>query len=519
MRRIRTRLAASTLVLAALAPPLPAVADSHADSHADVVPPHPSSPLAGLPRDVAHGQVVALADGDRYEVTRSAGGREIQGRRLDAATGEWSGHTTVFRQAGLRCWNVQARGAGTGVAVTFECGPALVEPDEGKPYAAATADTIDWQAQRLPGYLWRAPAISPSGTWAAWSRGEDYLTWTAATGFVERRATLRSDPSSDDQAQVVADDGSVSVVRARGSDCTTTVDTYPVAGEPTRQVLAAPEACDDFVTGVDSHTVLLGDDADPWSLSRLTRADEASPWAVTTIAPLHAPGLLRDTFAPDFAPFLLDDPDLPLAVVANVDDTLGVQLYDPLGQTWRPQQPILSRAGGTRCNYVEDVTPHVGFPALVMRCRGGDQRVVTSPDATTWRALALRAGIVGFDDRAGLLAVPGRRRTTVFSGVAAPVTLPVGVDRRCDVVHPVARDRVLRVTATADSGGWPALLQRSTDAGWRTVRRLRLPHTGTCRRVYPGSDDGASFQLSGRRSTLDLEFVRRGGRWDVRRLR
>ena len=54
---------------------------------ADPIPPHPPSPLAGLPSDVFHGQVVTLADGDRYEVTFARQGQSIRGRRWDSATG------------------------------------------------------------------------------------------------------------------------------------------------------------------------------------------------------------------------------------------------------------------------------------------------------------------------------------------------------------------------------------------------------------------------------------------------
>ncbi|GAA1912955.1 hypothetical protein GCM10009797_03310 [Nocardioides hwasunensis] len=497
----------------------PATALPASAEQAGAVPPHPASPLAGLPRDVAHGQVVRLVDGDRYEVTRSAGGKEIQGRRRDAATGEWSGYTTVFRQSGLRCWNVQARGAGTGVAVTFECGLALVEPDEGKPYAAASADTTHWQSRRLPGYLWGAPAISPAGTWAAWLRGRDYMTWSLDSGFAQHRTTRSTGRFEGAQAPLVADDGSVTVAWASSARCTTTFDTYLAAGEPTREVVTDPRACDDFVTSLDARTVLLGDTGDRWAVTRLTRADETSPWAVTAVAPLLAPGLVTDTFEPDFAPHLLDAPELPLAVVANSGDDLGVQLYDPVAQAWQAPLPLLSRPGGSRCSFEDDATSRIGFYALTLRCRGGERRVVTSTDGATWQALAMRSRIVGRNDRAGLLAVPVRTRTVVLSRGADPLDLPVTVDRRCDVVHPVARDRVLRVTATATSAGWPALLQRSTDQGWRTVRRLDLPHVGTCRRVSPGGVGGADFQLGSRRGTLDLRFVHRGGRWDVRRMR
>ncbi|SEC10081.1 hypothetical protein SAMN04489844_1678 [Nocardioides exalbidus] len=511
MSSSRARLVAGVVALALL----PAAASASVATGSPDVPPHPPSPLAGLPRAVPHGQVVRLGDGDRYEVTRSRGGREIQGRRFDVQTGSWGARTTVFREADLRCWNVVARGAGNGIAVTFECGPALVEPDEGKPYAAASADGVHWSAQRLPGYAWRDPAISPSGTWAAWSRGRDYLTWTGGA-FTQHEASQSTGEFEDAQAPVVSDDGTVTLAWSSSADCTVTFDAYPVAGAPARQVVQDARVCDDFATSADSRTVLLGDTADRWSVTRLTRVDESSAWAVTAVAPLAAPGLLVDDFRPDFAPLLLDAPGRPLAVVANRGDDLGVQLYEPASQTWRPPLSFLSRAGGTRCAFEDDATPRVGFFALALRCRGGDRRLVTSSDGATWQALPLRAQLVGLDARADLVAVPGRRRTVVLSHKGA-ATLPVGVAGRCDVVHPIGRRSVLRVTATRGSAGWPALLQRSTSDGWRTLRRLDLPHRGTCRGVFSGGLSGADFQLSGGGRTLGLRFVRRDGRWDVRR--
>lgn len=513
MTSTRARLVAGALALVLL----PAAASAHAPGPDDGVPPHPSSPTAGLPRTVLHGQVVRLADGDRYEVTRSRGGRRIEGRRFDTATGSWGSRTTVFRDADLRCWNVVARGGGAGVAVTFQCGPALVEPEEGKPYAAASADGVHWDAQRLPGYAWRDPAISTSGTWAAWSRNRDYVTWNPSDGFAPHETTWPTGDFEDDQAVVVADDGTVTIAWTSSADCTVTFDAYPAAGAPTRQVVPDSGACDDFATSADARTVLLGDTADAWSVTRLTRADESSPWAVASVAPLLAPGLLGDDHLPDFAPLLLDVPDRPLAVVANRGDDLVVQLYDPASQSWRAPVPFLSRPGGARCSYVDDVGGRVGFYALTLRCGGGDRRLVTSPDGATWQALPLRTGVIGLDARADLVAVPARRRTVVLSRDAAAVTLPVGVSGRCDVVHPIGHRAVLRATAAPGSRGWPALLQRSTSEGWQTLRRLDLPHPSACRRVYSGRPSGADFQLVGGRQTLGLRFVRRDGRWDVRR--
>ncbi|RYB93933.1 hypothetical protein EUA93_05920 [Nocardioides oleivorans] len=512
MSSTRARLVTGALALALL----PTTASASVATRGADVPPHPPSPLTGLPRGVPHGQVVRLADGDRYEVTRSQGGRQIQGRRYDVQTGSWGARTTVFREADLRCWNVVARGAGSGIAVTFECGPALVEPDEGKPYAAATSDGVHWDARRLPGYAWRDPAISPAGTWAAWSRGQDYVTWTAVGGFVQHRASRSTGQFEDAQAPVVTDDGTVTIAWSSSAECTVTFDAYPAAGGSTSQVVQDARVCDDFATSVDASTVLLGDTDDRWSVTRLTRPDESSPWAVSRVAPLDASGLLTDAFVPDFAPTLLDAPGRPLAVIANLGDDLGVQLYDPASESWRAPVPFLSRAGGTRCVYEDDATARVGFYALTLRCRGGDRRLVTSPDGAAWQALPLRAGLVGLDARADLVAVPGRRRIVVLSRNGA-ATVPVGVTGRCDVVHPIGRRSVLRVTATRGSAGWPALLQRSTSDGWRTLRRLDLPHQGTCRRVFSGGLSGADFQLSGGGRTLGLRFVRRDGRWDVRR--
>ncbi|PUA80370.1 hypothetical protein [Nocardioides currus] len=504
MRRAAT---ATLALLAALLVPAPA----HAEP--EPVPPHPSSPLAGLPDPVLRGQVVALADGDRYEVTSTAGGRSIRGRRWDAATRSWGPAQVIFHDDDLRCWGVVARGSGNGVAVRIGCGPALVEEWDGHPHAIVSADTQTWQSRRLPGYGWASTGISPDGTQAVWARGDDYYTWSAATGFV-RRVADPPRPVFEGEAPMITDAGTVTIAYEDDS-CSVTFDTYLSAGVPTRQVLpTGPDCYSTGVTAIDSRTLAFGDDADEWSNARLTRSGDDSPWVVSAVAPLSAPGLLSDRFLRGFAPLLLDAPDLPLAVVGNGPADLRVQVFDPAAQAWRSPVSMLTRSSGTRCNYRNDLTAGLGFYALSLRCTGAD-RLVSSPDGAAWTAWPLRAQAVGPNATLGLVAVPDHHRTVVL-GRGSATAVPVGTDGGCDVVVPVAADRLLRLTSSRGRDGWPDLLQRSTPSGWRTVHRVEVPRHGSCGRVFPGLRAGPRFSLQGRRGSMRVQFVEQDGRWDVR---
>lgn len=506
---MRSSTARFVLVVALLFIALPAAADAPADP----VPPHPPSPLAGLPTDVFHGQVVTLADGDRYEVTFAQQGQSIRGRRWDSATQTWGPRQVIFKDPDLRCWGLHARGSGNGVAVRVGCGPAFVEDWDGHPYAVVSADAEHWQSRRLPGYSWWAPGISPDGTRAVWARGDDTYTWSPTAGFVRGVAAPPPD-AFQGEAPMITDAGLVTIAYTDDS-CSVTLDTYLTAGVPTRQVLPMTPYCYVVeVSAIDSRTLAVGDTADEWTVTRVTRPDDGAPWVVSTGAPLSAPGLLEDSFAPDMAPLLLDAPDHPLAVVGNGQDVLRVQVYDPATQAWQAPTTLLTRPGGTRCTFRNDFTAGLGFYALALRCAGPD-RVVTSPDGSTWTAVPLAAQTAGPNGALGLLAVPGRSSTVVLDRDSA-TTVPVGVRGACDVVVPVAHDRVLRLTAPGGGDGWPSLLQRSTARGWKTVHRVRTPTSGTCSRVFPGLDGGPRFGLQGRDGYLGVRFVQVDGRWDVR---
>lgn len=498
---------------------LVAVLPSTATLAADPIPPHPPSPLAGLPTDVFHGQVVDLADGDRYEVTFAKQGQNIRGRRWDAATRTWGSRRVIFTDPDLRCWGLSARGSGTGVAVRIGCGPDFAEEEgDGHPYAIVSADTKTWTSRRLPGGFDRwEPGISPSGTGAIWSRGADYYTWSAAAGFVRRVAA--PPPEMYVEAPMITDDGTVTIAYTDDT-CSAIFDRYVTPGVPTRQVLPTPDDCfPDAVASINANTVAFGDMNDALATARLTRPDDAAPWVVSALAPRSAPGLIEDQYNNplDVAPILLDVPDRPLAVVSNGQDELHVQLYDPALQSWQAPSTIVERAGGTKCRLRNDFTPDLGFYSLSLRCAGPD-RVVTSPDGGTWTAIPMRAQHAGSNGDVGLLAIPDRSSTVVL-GKDTSTTLPVGTDGGCDVIVPIASDRLLRLTASKGSRGWPDLLQRSTAKGWKTVHRVTIPQQGECGRVFHlGSGAAPRFGLLGvgRVGVMRVLFAKVGGRWDVR---
>ena len=120
------------------------------------------------PTDVFHGQVVTLADGDRYEVTFAKQGQSIRGRRWDAATQTWGPRRVIFKDPDLRCWGLHAAGAGNGVAVRIGCGrpssrTGTATPTRSSPPTPRPGSRADCPATAGGVPASRRPAPRPSG--------------------------------------------------------------------------------------------------------------------------------------------------------------------------------------------------------------------------------------------------------------------------------------------------------------------------------------------------------------------
>ena len=156
--------------------------------------------------------MVDLADGDRFEVSVSRNLREVRGRRYDAATGTWGERTVVLRRKNLYCGDVDARAAGTSVAVIAECDRFGYSEDQAPTHSQAlwSDDLVTWRVHRLEGEAYEEPGISPDGRSAVWPQFRGYLTLTPAEGFVARAIALPGQEYTE--TATITDDGRVSVL-------------------------------------------------------------------------------------------------------------------------------------------------------------------------------------------------------------------------------------------------------------------------------------------------------------------
>src|SRR3990170_2528629 len=138
-----------------------------------------TGPLSGLPEEVAGGVIVDLADGDRFKATVSRDLRTVWGSRYDAATRSWSERSVVLRKRNVFCGDVDARAAGTAVALIAECDKGGYSEDQAPVHSQAlySPDTVSWRSFTLPGEAYDEPGISPSGTNAIWPLHHAWVTW------------------------------------------------------------------------------------------------------------------------------------------------------------------------------------------------------------------------------------------------------------------------------------------------------------------------------------------------------
>ena len=301
-------------------------------------------PGTGLPEEVDGGVVVDLADGDRFKATVSRDLRTVWGSRYDAATGAWGDRSVVFREKDVFCGDVDARAAGTAVALIAECDEGSYSEDQAPVHSQAlySPDTLTWSAFTLPGEAYEEPGISPAGTAAVWPLHQGWATYTAA-GFTHVQHELPGQEYTI--TGVISDAGDVSVLygdaQGNGRDCALSALTVAASGAEARQVLDVDNACADVdLTNVDSTTALFGESGYPESTARITRPDTASPWAVTGIAPATAPGLVRHRGRDGATTLFPSSPGLPLLAVGSPDrHTFYAQSYDPVGQRWSRTDP------------------------------------------------------------------------------------------------------------------------------------------------------------------------------------
>ena len=480
--------------------------------------------LSGLPEEVAGGVIVDLADGDRFKATVSRDLRTVWGSRYDAATRSWSERSVVLRKRNLFCGDVDARAAGTAVALIAECDRGGYSEDQAPTHSQAlySPDTVGWRSFTLPGEAYDEPGISPSGTAAIWPLRHAWATWTPA-GF---QVVQRDLPGQEYTITgTISDAGDVSVLyggaRSRTEDCALNVLTVPVAGAESQQRLLVDNACADVdLVNTSATSVLLGAPDQPESLVTITRPDTASPWAVTGIAPEDAPGLVRHRGRASAPTLFASSPGLPLLAVGSPDKArFTAQAYDPAAQRW--SEPVdIKRRTAARCNWGDNVVGEpLGVFALRLRC-GKHQRVLVSTDARGWHDVGLDPSPLGVSPDGQYVAASNRTRTLIFSRERGLQRLPLPTRARCDVIQPLSPDAAIRLTAR-NKRGWPARLDVSTATGWqRTSTPFPRLHAGTdrCTQVEVELyERPVSYVFGGRTRAVSLAVTSSGDGWKIRR--
>ena len=477
----------------------------------------PAGPGNGeLPREIERGVELTLADGDLFHVWVSENQRTVWSKRRDAATATWGEPRVVLREDDLSCGSVDARTAGGAVAVMARCDPGSYAEDQVPSASRAlwSADTLTWSAFDLGIESYEEPGISPDGTRAVWLDFYGYVTW-GPEGFT--RYVLDNPSHAYAVTATISDAAQVSVLfgaYGRREACRLVVLTRTGAATPSRQDIAIDDACQEVdFANVDANTTWFGSLEDSGYRAVVSRPDAASPWSVTAIPPASAPGL--EVGGDRHPPIFTTAPSRPLLAVGSTGRTqISAQAYDRETQTWGPPSPIHD-TGTRRCSLGgPDTVRPVGVVVVLVRC-GRRTTVLTTSDGVAWRALRMGRHVLGVSRDDTYVAVPGRSRTYVVSPELGVVTLPGGVSGRCDVVVPDGPSAAVLLTSAGRHRGWPTVLKASSEDGWRTLSRTRLPTfaTGCLRAQVSAYDLPYRFDVVSRFKGYTVRLAQLDGEW------
>ncbi|MBD3925551.1 hypothetical protein IEZ26_13020 [Nocardioides cavernae] len=483
----------------------------------------PSAPggvpgLADLPREIEGGVELTLADGDVFRVWVDEDYRTVWGKRYDAATRMWGGRQEVLREKDLSCGDVDARTANGAVAVMAKCDRGSYSDDQAPTasHALWSADTVTWSSFLLEGEAYDEPGISPGGNRAVWPEFHGYVTW-GPEGFT--RYAFEAPREEYTTTVTITDDAQISylygahVSRRR---CAMVVLTRTGDAAPTRQEVEVDDSCQDRnFANVDSNTAVFGEFALPASVAVISRPDSSSPWAVTRVAPLDAPGLtlVQRGLRTD----IFTAPGVPLVALGSRSGRrVRAQVYDPVGQAWGPAVSV--HESRTRCRWgsSETVQPLAVLVAVVT-C-GGNNVALTTRDGLAWQALRMGPRTLGQSADGRYVAVPGPTSTHVISPERGVVTLPGGVTGRCDVVVPDGPDGAVQLVAGQHSRRWPVLLRHLSADGAYRLGRSSAPTAGRCAGTEQSWDRPSRFEMDSTRidQGQTVGIVRRGDGWTVR---
>ncbi|WP_439938972.1 hypothetical protein ACS3YM_04975 [Nocardia sp. N13] len=486
-------------------------------------PPPAAAEAAGLPRVIRGGVELTLADGDLFRVWVDRDQRAVWGKRLDAATGVWSGRRVVLREKDLACGSVDARTSNGAVAVMAACDSGKTYAEDQAPTGSRalwSADTVTWSSYELEGEAYDEPGISPDGSRAVWPELRGYVTW-GPEGFT--RHALEAPGREYTATATITDDAQVSYLYGANvapRRCRLLVLTRTGDGAPSRQEVPLADACQDAnFANVDSDTAWFGDFSNPGWVSVISRADARSPWAVTAIAPATAPGL-DDTDGRLATRFFTAPGQSLYAVGSARGRVVRAQAYDRLSQTWgRPTTAY--DAGRKRCRWGDNWWAEPPGVVMAALSCGGRNVVLTVRDGAPWQALRLGRHPYGLSPDGRYVAAPGRSRTHVISPERGVVTLPGGVSGRCDVVVPDGPDGAVLLTARGRHGGWPTVLQHSTPDGWSTLAKTSLPtFAPDCVKARSSNYElPYRFDVYARWTGYTVRLVETDDGWTVRRTR
>ncbi len=480
-----------------------------------------AAPAAELPKEITGGVELAMADGDRLRLWATADYRAVVSRRWDAATATWGPRVDVVRDKQLRCGRVDARTANGAVAAIALCDEGGYYEDTAPVSSQAlwSPDGVTWSAHTLDGEAYEEPGISPDGQNAVWPLYQRYTTRTG-TGFTDH--PLRADGQEYSVTATITDTAQVTFVHGTcaGRASRLVVQTRTGDAAPTRQEVRAPFSCTEVdLANVDSDTVWLGNLREPAQTTTVSRPDATSPWAVTRVAPVDAPGLFQTWRALDRQ--FVTAPGLPLlALGSRSRRRVLAQSYDPETQAWRPPTTVFSAR--ERCSWSDRWTAEpLGVLAVGLVC-GDNEVVLTTQDGETWRAVRGDWHRRGLSPDGTYVALPARTRTYVISPELGVVTLPGGVPGRCDVVVPDGPDGAVLLTSAGRHRGWPTVLQHSSPDGWSRLSRTSLPTPPRDCRAARASTYDLPYRfeiIGGRFRRYTVQILERDDQWTVRRSR
>jgi hypothetical protein len=482
-------------------------------------PPGPGAPPgpADLPREIEGGVELTMADGDLLRVWAADSHRVVWSKRRDSATGAWGPREEVLRREDLFCGEVEGRTANGAVALLVQCDRHGYAEDQAPVASRAmwSPDGATWTSYTLDGEAHEEPGISPDGQNAVWPQHGRYATRSAA-GFAEH--DLDADGQEYTVTATISDTGQVSFLygTCAGGRSRVVVLTRTGDAAPTRQEVDVDHACEDTnFANVDAHTTLFGYFGDPGQVAVIARADAASPWALTQVAPEDAPGLARVDRRLTTR-FIASAGGPLVALGSRTGRRVRAQVFDPVAQAWGAA--ITVHESRNRCRWGPDgTTQPLAVVAAVVRC-GGSNVVLTTRDGLAWQALRMGRRSLGQSGDGRYVAVPGPTSIHVISPELGVVTLPGGTAGRCDVVVPDGPQDAVQLVAAGGPRRWPTVLRHVSSDGTDRLGRFPTRTRGRCAGVEQSYDRPTRFEMDSTRidQGQTVLIARRGDGWIVR---